>query len=303
MLKTLSIAAALFSVTQTSSAEALSQTDRDAILLKLEKITKAVDDKLDARFNSAKSSFSSAVASPNAALELYLKCTEKVNFEDMKRKEGEFREWKRAQDEMLSDPGFRLALQYQLNWLILTLEAVDEKNDRKQLAAEAARAIDSVAGNAEALAKFRNVMEQDVMGSVFAKAYEINNVKPKNWPTTLGQVKAIYESVILPPLREAKLIEPLREAWKKRITQEGILLDAWAKKPNDSSKSNVRTPELEKFISDEVPNLRWEAEQDLFKAGDQRAAAIAMLNQLEEHPSHPSALKWTQQFITLIKGK
>jgi hypothetical protein len=303
MLKTLSIAAFLFSLTQTLSAEALSQADRDAILLKLEKITKAVDDKLDARFNSAKSSFRSAVASPNAALELYLKCTEKVNFEDMKRKEGEFREWKRTQDETLSDPGFRLALQYQLNWLILTLEAANEKNDRKQLAAEAARAIDSVANNAKILAKFRNVIEQDAIGSVFARAYEINNVKPKDWPTSLGQIKVIYESVILPPLREAKLIEPLREAWTNRITQEGTLLDAWSKKPNDSSKSNIRTPELEKFISDEVPNLRWEAEQDLFKAGDQRAAAIAMLNQLEEHPSHPSALKWTQQFINLIKEK
>lgn len=303
MLKTLSIAAVLLSITQTLSAEELSQSDRNAILLKLEKITKAVEDKLDARFTSAKSSFSNAVSSPNAALDLYLKCTEKVNFEDMKRKEGEFREWKRAQDPILSEPGFRLALQYQLNWLILTLDAANEKNDRKQLAAEAAQAMDFIAGNAEKLAKFRNVIEQDVIGSVFAKAYEINNVRPKNWPTSLGKMKEIYESVIFPPLREAKLIEPLREAWKNRITQEGALLDAWSKKPDETSKSNIRTPELEKFISDEVPNLRWQAEQDLFKAGDQRAAAIAMLNQLEEHPSHPSALNWTQQFISLIKEK
>ena len=117
------------------------------------------------------------MSSNKAAIDLYLNCEEKVNFEDMKKKSSDYREWKRKNAEMLSDSAFKLALRQQLRWLILTLEAASEEPDREQLAVEAAKVVDSIFDQADDMADHQETLQMSVISTVFARAYDIKGIE------------------------------------------------------------------------------------------------------------------------------
>ena len=299
----LTLALLLVALHPLAAQEGLSPSDREALLERLEKIREQADSKVDARFRSALSAFKDAMDSPNNALDLYLNCEEMVNFDEMNKKNVDFREWKRQNDEKLSNTGFRLALQKQLRWLVLTLEAASEKPDRDNLAIEAGKIIDSIVAQAEELSAHRDIIQQGVTSSVFARAYDINGVKVENWPLAPVPLAAIYDQVILPQLRRADRIESLKAAWAKRMVSESALLDAWSENPGDKQKPGVHSPAYEKFVAETVPMLRWDAEVDLFKIGDEQAAAVRMLKLIEDNLAHEAAPQWAADFITLLKIK
>ena len=47
------------------------------------------------------------------------------------------------------------------------------------------------------------------------------------------------------------------------------MLDAWSVAPREKQKSGTRSPAYEKFVSETIPNLQWEAEMDFYKHGDE----------------------------------
>ena len=302
-MKILSLALFLAVLHPLSAQEGLSPSDREALLERLEKIRKEADSKVDARFRTALSAFKEAMDNPNSSLDLYLKCEEMVNFDEMNKKNVDFREWKRQNEAKLSDTGFRLALQQQLRWLVLTLQAASEKPDRDDLAIQAAKIIDQIIAGAEELSGHRELIVQGVTSSVFARAFDINGVKVKNWPLSPVPLAAVYEQLIIPQLRRTDRIQSLKATWAKRMANEGALLDAWSGKPGEKQKSGVRSHIYEKFASETVPNLRWEAEVDLFKVGDEKGAAVRMLKHIEDNLSHESAPKWAEQFVTMLQIK
>ena len=145
-----------------------------------------------------------------------------------------------------------------------------------------------------------------MLSTVFARAYNVSNVDPGDWPTEPLALNQIYDKVIFPPLRRPDRVESLRAMWLKRIQQEALTREIWS---NSNSNGRVgmkdaqRPPAFEKFLTDERPNLIWRMEQDLFKAGDQRGAALRMLDHLTRYVGHPNAPEWTDQFIGLISPK
>lgn len=285
-----------------TSAEDLTEADREALLEKLEAIRSEADSKVDARFRTALAAFRSAMTSDSAAIDLYLKCEEMVNFDEMKRKSSDFRDWKRRSSGRLGDSSFKLALRYQLRWLVLTLEAASLDPDRDRLAKEAAKVVDSMVEQAEKLYPSKGVLDQSATSSVFARAYNIGNVEVKEWPLAPSHIGSIYERIILPPLRQPDRLAALKATWTKRIVQESKLADLWTGDPNEK-KSSVRSPEYEKFVQDRLPAMQWEAEIDLFKAGDERGAAMRMLTHIQQNITHKEATKWAGDFKGLLQGR
>lgn len=299
-----------------ASSQTLSDSDREALLERLENLSATASERVDARFRSAMSAFTSAMNSEDAAYELYMKCVEKVDFEDQKKKNVDFREWRRKEDEKLSKPGFKLALRHQLRWLVLTLHAASEKADRTRLAGEAQQIVDTIFRDAEQLAGQQQVLKQSVTDSVFARAYEINSVKVDKWPMSPIQLQQVYNDVLLPPYRTPGTTSQLRAAWIKRIQQEGMTHEHWSpssranKGAGDGKETkarigmadDMRPPEYDKFMADTLPKLQWEMEVDLFKNGDQTGAAARMLGHLEKYIAHPSATEWSKQFRELLEG-
>ena len=301
-MKTLSISILLALATPAAFADDLTEADREALLDRLEQIREDAKAKVDTRFRTAITAFRSAMTSGDAAADLYLKCEEMVNFDEMKKDSGDFREWKRKHSDRLKDGDFRLALRQQLRWLVLTLEAASEEPDRERLAMEASKILDSIMTQAEDLSAHRGVLQQAVTSSVFARAYDINGLKVENWPLSPIQVQPIYEQILLPPVRRPDRLASLKAAWAKRMVYESTIADLWSGKPGEKNKAGERSPEYEKFVSDTLPKLRWESEVDLFKAGDERASALRMLAHIEANLSHETAPKWAAEFTTLLQA-
>jgi len=304
-------------------AETLSKVDREMLLENLDKLRNAVNSKVDARFRLGIAAYREALVSNEAALALYLKCIEKVNFIDQQKKTSEFLEWKRQQHDKLVEPGFRLALHYQLRWLILTLQAFSEKANPLTLSYDAQETVDAIFRDAGKLAGQEKELGQAVTSSIFAKAYDIGNLEKSKdeakWPLSPVDLSEIYGSVVFPPLRKLGRVDALRSAWIKRIQQEGIKAEAWAGKGNanaaNNSKgkgkasgehkigmtSNLKGAERERFATRVLPELQWQMEVDLFRNGDEKAAAKRMLAHIEKYINHRSVRRWGAEFNNLLK--
>lgn len=287
-------------------AESLSDADRETLLDNLDKIRENAESKMDAKYRLALTAYRTAVASDEAAIDLYLNCMEKVNFEEQKKKAADFREWKRKEAEKLSDPGLRIALRGQLRWLILTLQAASEKSDRVKLANEAQQIVDSIFHDAEKLRNQEGILSQAVTSTVFARAYEINHVKIEDWSLSPIQLDSVYGDILLPPYRNPAHLSQLRATWIKRIQQETAKHEYWQPERRDENRrvgtaESMQSPEYTKFLEEGVPKLQWEMEVDLFRFGDESGASVRMLAHLQKYIAHPSAREWGEQFKTLLK--
>lgn len=288
-------------------AAPLTNADREALLERLDALRASATERLDARFQAGVQAYANAMNTNDAALDLYLKCVEKVDFIDQKRKESEFREWKKKESENYTKESFKLALRHQLYWLSLTCQAASEKADREKLVAQAQGAMDSVIRDIANLEDQQGVLRQAVTGTVFAKAYEITNLKLDKWVLSPADVPGIYEQMVMPPLRNPAGVERLREAWVRRIQQEGAIIEYWGgnkKQKREDGRigmlEHTRPPEMDRFVNDTLPTLQWKMEVDLFKAGDQAGAALRMINHIEKNISNTNAKEWSEQFRGML---
>ena len=293
-------------------SESLSDADRETLLESLEKLRVSADSKVDARFRIAIAAYRNAIGSDDAAIDLYLNCLEKVNFEDQQRKAADFREWKREESEKISDPGLRLALRHQLRWLMLTLEAASEKTDRAKLGLEAQEIVDAIFRDPSKLEGQEAILNQAVTSSVFARAYDINQVKVERWPLSPVELAAIYDEILMPPFRNAARLAGLRTTWISRIQYEIAKIEHFSgRNPRAGGEDRdekrvgmadaMRSPEYVKFLEEEVPKLQWKMEVDLFTHGDESGAAVRMLAHLEKHIIHSSAREWSDELQKKLK--
>lgn len=283
--------------------ETLSSADREALLEQLERIRESVDSRISERFRAAIAAYQTAAASNEAAKEFYLRCVEKVDFEDQHKKSSEFREWKKREGDRLSDPGAGPALRMQLQWLILTLRASSERANAASLAESAREVLDAIYADAARFKGQQQILNQPVTATVFARAYEITEVQVERWPLAPAMIGPIYEEILLPPLRHPDRLDQLRAAWLKRIQQEIARQEYW--RSGDSGRKigtadALRPPEYQKFLEEQVPALQWQMETDLFKAGDESGSALRMLAHLEKHITHASSREWADAFRGLI---
>ncbi len=303
-MRFLAILVAAATILGHAHAQTLKEADREALLENLEKLREAAVSKVDGKYHVAIAAFRNAMSSDDQALELYLNCYEKVNYEEEQKKTQEFREWKRKEADRLADPAFRKALRIQLDWLVLTLEAAADKPDMPQLTRKGQVVVDAIFLEAANLASQEQLLSQAVTATVFAKAYELNHIKTANWPSSPTALEQFYNQVVLPPLQDPSHLPALRAAWVKRIHEECLKREFWGsqagKKPGSGTPS---TPDYEKFLAEGLPQLEWDMEIDLFNHGDESAAALRMLAIIEKNINHPSAREWGQQFKALLQPK
>ena len=278
-------------------AESLSAADREALIERLDKLSDSAREKVMGRIGTAAAAYRAAMVSDEAAAELYVKCVEKVEFEDRQRSSKEFRDWKRSQGGMLKDPANRRCWRHQLRWLLLTLEAAEEQGDRKELAVKAAEAMDAIFGNPEQFDGKVDALREPVTGTVFARAYGLGATKLEDWPLSPLESGAVFERLIFPPLVRARKFDALRDQWAKRVRYERVPLEFWSgRDPKDGP-----SPEEEKFSAEMQPELEWRMESALYLAGDERRAALRMLEHIEENLSHPKAREWGADFRKLVE--
>lgn len=288
-------------------SEQLSPADREALLENLEKIRDDANSRVDARFRTAIAAYREAMATEESAYEFYLKCIEKVNFEDQQRKAADFREWKKKEEDRLKEPGFRLALRYQLRWLVLTLRAASEKTKLSEITPEAQDVVDAIFQDAPKLGPQIETLGQPVTSTVFARAYEINGVKSERWPQSPINLDQFYGQVIFPSLRVPGKTDALRSAWIRRIQQESIRVEAMDGEGGGGRRPGQpigpRGQSVDKFNEETLPDLQWQMEMDLFKAGDEKGAAMRMMAHIQKNLTHRSARQWGEDLKNLLRPK
>ncbi len=296
---------ALLLAAPVANADPLSQADREALLEKLDTLKDDAKEKAVDRMGSATTAFRAGMANDEAAIDLYLKCVEKVEFSDQKRSAQDFREWKRRRSEQLDADGLGLCLRHQLRWLVLTLEAAESGGKTTGLAPRALDALDSIFSSPQQFKGNVQPLRDPVTNSVFARAYGLGGIKVDKWPLSPLEIGQVFEQVVFPPLREKGSFASLREQWMRRIRYEGVIQQYWARAGGPANardkKQEEASPEYEKFLSETQPDLMWQMEEDLYKSGDQKAAALRMLEHLEKYIGHPKARDWAERFRGLIE--
>jgi hypothetical protein len=306
-MRALSVVLGIVTLSINAVAEPLSSADREALLGKIDELRDAVMAKVDARFRVAIDAYRAAMLDEGAALEFYLKCVEKVNFEDQGKKASEFREWKKREDDRNSETSMRRALMHQLRWLVLGLRASSKDPDLGQLAREGQDAINDLFRDQATLAAQRQILGQGVTSTVFAKAYGIDGVKLEKWPNSPLDIASFYEEMVFPRYRLTGDYVNLRAAWLKRIQLEGELRTTAPARPRINGRTlDIETEPAsraqERFSAEILPDLQWQMEMDLFRAGDQRGAATRMLAHLEKHVQHDKNKTWSDQLKALLSA-
>jgi hypothetical protein len=303
-MRALSVSLGIVILAIKAVADPLSSADREALLESIQQLRDTVTERADARFLLAISAYRAAMVDEGAALEFYLKCIEKTNFEEQGKKPADFREWKKREKDRMSETSMRRALIHQLRWLVLALKASSEKADMAQLTIDGQNAIDDLFRDKVTLATQRQIVGQGVTGTVFARVYGVNDVKLEKWPASPLDISSFYEQLVFPRYRVSGDVANLRAAWTKRIQLESVLREAAPASPRANGRGPAGDAEpthaQERFVNEVLPDLQWQMEIDLFRCGDQRGAATRMLAHLEKHLTHDRAKAWSDELKTLL---
>jgi hypothetical protein len=284
----------------------LSDADRESLLESLERMRAEAEAGSDAKMGVALAAYRSAIASDQAAVDLYLDCLEKVNFVDQDKSGLDFVKWKRNEGDRLSEPNLKQALRHQLRWLILTIRASSDKADRDELATEAQDIVDSIFREPAKIQGQEGVLGQAVTSSVFAAAYKIDQLKVEKWPLSPTELNTIYDELLLPQWRSPERLAELRSTWIKRIVQEGFKVEFFPARPAKGKDQRAEprdenhARQIEDFETKTRPKLQWNMEMDLFAHGDEKGAALRMFTHLQKYSTHPSAEEWANQLKTRL---
>jgi len=284
-------------------ADPLTQADREELRERLKAIQEGAQAHQEKRFASAADDFREALQNEDAAMALYLKCVEQADFIEQQKKGQDFRDWKRNNEDRLKNPAFRQALRFQLNWLVLSMRAAARPAEVAKLAPEAQEALRAIFANAKNLSGQRELLSRSVFESVFARTYKVSESKLKNWPSSPLQVAAIFDQIIMPPLRKPDSLPALSAAWDTRIQMEAARVEEFFggdDEPNGLTRRETVSPEMATFREEVLPQLHWRKQVDLFQCGDQRAAALRMLTHINDNLTTPNAPSWIEEFQQLV---
>ncbi|HEX2748948.1 MAG TPA: hypothetical protein VHM91_13165 [Verrucomicrobiales bacterium] len=279
-------------------------------LLELEQIGKKLDEDKYGHNAAIIKQLREAGVSGDKAFALWLDCKKEIDFDQKNASATEWAEWKRKQTKDANhdrDAG----LQMQVQWLTIVLMHCNARTDsaRNEAITSAVAFLDTVV---EKLRKMDakdtggggngkrpwgggggggNEIEQDVLGSVFAKFFKLDaSVSRKDGVATVpGDVGGIYEKMILPFYRESKQAVSLMSAWRKRIEQEKSIADA--------GKSGQK----EKFTAEKLPELQWGQQRDLFKLGQEEPATASMIAIIKANQGHRHTSQWITELTTMLK--
>lgn len=305
----------------------------ESIRKKFQSIKEGRSEHVTSRNSNAGQVFSGAAQDPRAAMELYLKCVELVDFEKEGRPAEDFKAWKEnferrfdqepTSNGFLDKDAFYESLRLQLQYLALTLRA-SQAEDLKDV-------FPTLVSYVESLSRMQKVpteaMTNSVATSVFARAYELEKdlESNKGWEQVPFNIGGIYEKTILPYLR---VEDPngLMIAWDKLIEQQkrlvltiekareeelrGLNRDEQIRKRSEregnTRRNNERTLmgeyDMNDFTEEVLPQLEWNKLVDMFGYVDQVMGAKGMLDFIEAHKAHKLGQQFMDQFSSIVLG-
>ncbi len=310
------------SVTETPAPEhkvILTPAQTTHILKELEKVEAQIGKGRGAVFSAAIAKFREGMASPAAAISLYLDCYKLEHFDRKNLKQADFMDWRNKNEAKLKDEDFKKALMLQLEYLVLTIQAQDMEEPKNlasivpSLQAFLGKAVIAIQGTTSHSASgavtdkdakggkkggaavpagdILGTLRQSVAESDFAKAYSLNDfLKREDWEYQPLSVRGIYSNAVFPYYLAEKPTE-LPAQWDARINAEMAL-----------RKALMSETEFAEYSKDAGPRLLWEKDKYLVENDVNAVASMAdMLKVIQTYPSHSDAKSWLTEFRELVK--
>lgn len=109
-----------------------------------------------------------------------------------------------------------------------------------------------------------------------------------SWEGTPGNFDGIFQSILLPEMRNQKDIR-LLEYWNEKLKREG-----------EAATRSQKTFEIDKFNQVRRPSLLWQRNQDLIRVGQKNRAITDMFAQIKAYPTHPEAASWIAELEVIL---
>jgi hypothetical protein len=316
---------ALSLLTVPVQAEALNTRELEGYASQLEQLRKAVISQRSKENGVALRSFTKHAASPVASNAFYLECLKKLRFTDEGKRAEAWRTYRENNDTLLNSAYHRQAKQMELQYLILTIQAAQEV-DRRNFMPKIINFVENL------LAMDGRAYEHmdNAESSVFTEAYDIqNSIDPGDWQMDPTNVEGIYDSAILPHMRNHR--DPrLVTAWLKKIehmtayaekvkqgeaaTQREVDRDerrggrsgggrfGGRSNPETSAEARAEVDRYEEFMTETLPETRWEMCEDLVEHGFRDEAIPQMFSVIRAHADFRDVPTWLTSLDAVIQS-
>ncbi|MDZ4289180.1 MAG: hypothetical protein U0984_14535 [Prosthecobacter sp.] len=292
------------------------------VLAKLKELEKQIAEMRGTNLSSILQKLREGIASDQAALKLYLDCDALVN---SARKEESKTEARMREEQMKKslerkggnggdkneDGDFAMAVRFQIQYLIMTLEAHEAKEEEfdKMVPKLQAYIAEVIAAAPKIKGRALQQMNQTLGGggggggrrgggggggggNPIIEAFQLDRylAVPK-WTNRPLDFAGMYSLTIL-PIAEEKDKNLLPGLWDARINAEGVF-----------RKESMFAPEFELWTKNELPELRWERAKYLTEKGPDPVSAMAeMLKLIADNPGHANAPAWLQELRVMVNS-
>lgn len=292
----------------------LTEAQVNTVLAQLKELEKQILDMRGSTLTTVLQRLREGATSDQAAMKLYLDCVRVVSSdrrEESKadaRKREEAMARRNANVDKKADGDLALATRLQIQYLILTLEAHEAKEEEfKKMIPKLQSFISEVVAAApmlkgEALARINMPLGGGGGGGgrrggggggghPIIEAFQLEPyLSVDNWSNRPTDFGGMYTRTIL-PLAEQDSKSLLPGLWDARINAEGAF-----------RKESMFAPEYELWMKNDLPELRWDRATYLYEKGPEPVTAMSeMLKLIKENPSHASAPAWLQELRTLVQ--
>lgn len=255
-----------------------------------------------------------AVASDQAAMNLYLECDTLVNMDRKEVDKAEARRREEAMQKNLERKGgsgggggnaqnqgdFATAVRLQLQYLILTLEAHESSDEElPKMVPKVQTYLQEVVASAPKLkGQALNYLRAPLGGgggrggNPFIEAFQLDRyLNRKGWSNRPLDFADIYTQTIFPAAEEANK-EALPGLYDARINVEATF-----------RQESMFEPEFVLWKQNELPALYWQRAVYLFEKGPSPINAMAdMLKLIKEYPSHADAPSWLKDLRQRVEA-
>ena len=129
----------------------------------------------------------------------------------------------------------------------------------------------------------------DLLGEAGKRRKKGDEAEAASWEPVPGNVKGIYNAIILPEFRETK--DPrLMEYW-----------DMMLRKGQESIYAGMPAFEERQWTQVNKPLMQWERAQDMLLIGLRNRAVTEMFNLIKANPQHPEAANWIGQLEQMLQ--
>lgn len=298
-------------------SEEISGNEMAALLRQLRQMRAGLDSEERKAAANAIAALNSACSGTTGAMNLWVDSVRVVEFDRQSKKQTDFEDWRKKNDDKMHDAAFCAALLLQCRYLKLCLESDTPEKQAKAFPVIQTLMEEAVAAIPKTL-NYSGMLREDVFGTVIAKRLGIEKMCPEGWSRGLlrpdeqfgraikaarkGDAQALLSLWASRIKLERAIAKANDDAGKIRRRKEARTQFGNRKDSRDAKEMEEQDTKSEKsFEKDHLPKLQWAMGEDLYKAGMHRRGIETMFTVITKNPRHPSVSDWVNRITAIAE--